>query len=157
MPYTPPEYITAQEVKDLCGPANIVQVFDDDGDGVEDTDPITSAIRVASARVGALWASFGADALDDLVADYAIKQILAEMVLLIGRKRRGEFDDPKFDERIAALMKQVTAISEGRQRLHVEPDAATNIRLKSRGNFTSPRAAHLFAPTRQTPSGGGGI
>lgn len=157
MPYTPPSFITADEVKARMGPDKVSQVFDDDGSGTEDTDPITFAIREASALVGALWASFGQPAMEDLVEDYAVKGILCELVMNIGNKRRAEFDDEKFDKRQAALMKQLQMIGDGRQRLHAEPDVATNQRLKSRGNFTSPRAAHLFAPTRSNPSGGGGI
>jgi hypothetical protein len=157
MPYTAPSYITAAEVKARMGSNKVSQVFDDDGSGSEDTDPITFAIKEASALVGALWSSFGQDAIEDLCGDYAVKGILAEMVMNIGNKRRAEFDDPKFDERQAALLKQIREISEGARRLHAEPDVATNQRLQSRGNFTSPRTAHLFAPTRTTPQGGGGI
>lgn len=157
MSYTAPAFITAAEVKTRMGPDKVAQVFDDDGSGTEDTDPITFAIKEASALVGALWSSFGQDALTELVGDYAIKGILCELVMAIGSKRRAEFDDEKFDKRIAALLEQIKTISEGKRRLHAEPDVAKNIRLKSRGNFTSPRVAHLFAPTRQTPSGGGGI
>ena len=157
MPYTAPSYITAVEVKARMGTAKVAQVFDDDGSGVEDTDPITFAIKEASALVGALWSSFGQTAIEDLCGDYAVKGILCELVMAIGLKRRPEFDDPKVDERINALLERIGRISEGRQRLHAEPDVATNIRLKSRGNFTSPREAHLFAPTRRTPGGGGGI
>ena len=157
MAYTAPSFITAAEVKTRMGPDKVAQVFDDDGSGTEDTDPITFAIKEASALVGALWASFGQDTIADLAADYAIKGILCEIVMAIGSKRRSEFDNEKFDKRLAALLAQIREISEGKQRLHAEPDVATNTRLKSRGNFTSPRVAHLFAPTRQTPNGGGGI
>lgn len=157
MPYTAPAYITPDEVKTFMGPNKVAQVFDDDGNGEPDGDPFVVAIRAASAMVGRLWASFGADAVEDLAGDYSVKLMLSELVLAIGRKRRSEFDDPKFDEKIAALLKQIREISEGSVRLHAEPDVATNQRLASRGNFTSPREAHLFAPTRQTPTGGGGI
>lgn len=157
MSYTAPSFITAQEVKDALGPVKVAQVFDDGGDATEDTDPITFAIKAASAIVGGLWASFGQTALPDLVGDYGLKLLLAELVYAIGLKRRTEFSDPKHDEHIDRLLARIEKISAGIVRLHAEPDVAKNIRLKSRGNFTNPRTAHLFAPTRQNPSGGGGI
>lgn len=157
MAYTAPSYITEDQVKARMGPDKVAQVFDDDGSGTEDAAPITFAIKEASALVGALWASFGKDAIADLCEDYAVKGILCEIVMAIGSKRRSEFDDEKFDKRLAALLSQIASISEGKRRLHAEPDVAKNTRLKTRGNFTSPRTAHLFAPTRRTPNGGGGI
>lgn len=157
MPYTAPTFITAQEVKDCLGPNKVGQAFDDDGDGTEDTNPMTFAIKAASAIVGRLWASFGQSVLADLFGDYSVKLLLSELVYMIGLKRRSEFNDPKHDERIEAIKKELADIGSGAVRLHAEPDVATNQRLKSRGNFTSPRVAHLFAPTRQTPNGGGGI
>jgi hypothetical protein len=157
MTYTPPEYITEQEVKDFLGPNKVSQVFDDGGDGLPDADPLRVAIRAASALVGGLWASFGASVLDDLAGDYAVKMMLADLVFAIGRKRRTEFANPDNEKIIVAILAQIEKISEGRQRLHAETSAGANQRTTSRGNFTSPRASHLFAPTRRTPEGGGGI
>jgi hypothetical protein len=82
--YTAPSFITAAEVKTRMGPDKVAQVFDDDGSGTEDTDPITFAIKEASALVGALWASFGQDTIEDLCDDYAVKGILCEIVMAIG-------------------------------------------------------------------------
>lgn len=156
MTYVPPEYITAQEVKDRMGPAKVTQVFDDTGSGTASADPLAFAILEASAHVGSLWASFGVAVITELAEDYVVKGILCELVMAIGSKRRAEFDDSKFDEKIAALLKQIGTIGDARKRLHSETTAGTNARVKSRGNFTPPRV-HLFAGSRTNPCGGGGI
>lgn len=157
MAFTPPEYITAQELKDRSSPSRVVQLWDDDGDGVEDTGPITFAIREASAWAQGLWMAFGQSAVADLADDYKLKGLICEYAMALGAQRRGEFSDAtKYQELIKMLRARFKELMSGEDRLGAEPDVGTNQVIKSRGNFTPPRV-HLFAGSRTNPCGGGGI
>jgi hypothetical protein len=86
--------VTTAYLQRRFGSTRLVQLFDDDHDGVADTTKLTEAIAEATAKVYAhirrSWAHSDAES---MLSDEVVLGITADLVMSIGMKGRPEFTD----------------------------------------------------------------
>lgn len=147
----------------MGGPRYLVQLCDDNGDGVADV----AAVRYIKAEAtkivqGLLWGAWPSESqIKDLVGrDAGLLGFTCDIAAGLAGSRRPEWvtadGKPFFEWRYARGVKELRNIQEGRVRTSSEATVGTNETLFIRTE-PAPPATRQFLPTRELPKGRGGF
>lgn len=149
-------YITRDDLVQRFTARRVDQLFDDDGSGRADGDPLVTIIAEASARAHAILAPVytGAE-ISALSGDPAFRGAVAEIAMALAGRRRAEFQNDQGDAPYTTLLESAgeTLRAVANATLKLEGGGG-NARVGG-GTNRRPRS-FVFATSRDDPRGPGG-
>lgn len=147
----------------IGGPRYLVQLTDDDGDGIADVQ-VVSYIRIEASKIakGILWGAWPSeDQIEALVLkDPAVLGFVCDLAAGIAGGRRPEWvtndGKPFFGWRYERGQRELRKLSELSLRTPAEAEVGTNQTLAARTTGETP-TYRAFLPTREHPRGRGGF
>ncbi len=151
-------YITRDDLVQRFTARRVDQLFDDDGSGRADGDPLVTIIAEASARAHAILAPVytGAE-IAALSNDPAFRGAVSEIAMALAGRRRAEFQNDQGEAPYTTLLESaretLQAVAQATLRLGAD-SASGNARVG--GGTNRRRPSFVFAASRDDPRGPGG-
>ncbi len=151
-------YITRDDLVQRFTARRVDQLFDDDGSGRADGDPLVTIIAEASARAHSILAPvYTGPEITALSGDPAFRGAVCEIAMALAGRRRAEFQNDQGEAPYAKLLdsaaQTLQAVAKASLRL-AEDRGSANARVG--GGTHSPRRRFVFATSREDPRGPGG-
>ncbi len=132
-------YSVEADIKKQLDPALLVQLADDDNDGVADSGVISQAIADADAELDSYLSGRYTVPLSPVPA--LVKKLSVDVAIWNLYSRRSTVEDEVRKSRYAAAVKLLTAISKGEARLGIDPEPTSEqdiqtTRVKTDRTFT---------------------
>lgn len=154
-------FVSDTDLKNRVGADTFVQLFDDDHDGIADSEPVSTVLADANKLVEAhlYRKGYTADQLKKLAQDSLLRRIAADIALGFAGERRVEWLDTAGKGRYDAMMvrgeRRLKQIATAELRVPKEEKVGGHERM--RGDLNKGDPALVFAASKADPKGPGGF
>jgi len=163
-----PRYLTQADLENRVGPSRILQLFDDDNDGVLGAGELAVLATILESAEGEvdsrMMRAYGIDGITTLAgSDPAFTLHASWIALEFAAERRQEFFGAggvgPYQMQYERAIKFFEKLSKGRQRSAGESDAGvgTGIGGKVQPTLPTGTSRFVFAPDNDNPTGHGGF
>jgi hypothetical protein len=153
-------YIDQSDLEAVLGPAEVVRLFDEDGDGSADPPLVSAVCESASALIDSFeLQGWSAEAIARLVGDPLIRRHLSWVALHHRAQGKTAWRDSNgvamFRQEYVDACTYFDKLAKGQARSRKESEAGEN--PVARGRVQTAHPQFVFAPSRHNPRGPGGF